>query len=331
MLTALDPTVTPKSSPPERTAGELMVTDVPIAGPEQTVGECVAGLRANSYADASGVAVVQNDRLLGLIATERLLRADEAAPVGSLLDTGCEPVGTDTPIETAANQMVAGDDPAVAVADDEGRFLGLVPAARVAEVLLVEHDEDLARIGGYRSSARRARRAAEEPLARRLWHRLPWLIVGLAGAMASVLIVGAFEEQLNDVVLLAFFVPAVVYMADSVGTQTETLLIRALAADVQLGNVVRRELLTGVLLGVAVALLFYPFALIGWDNGDVALGVSLALLCSCSIATAVAMTLPIVLRRLGFDPAFGSGPLATVIQDLLSIAIYFAIAVPLAT
>ena len=115
------------------------------------------------------------------------------------------------------------------------------------------------------------------------------------------------------------------------GTQTETLLIRALAADEKLGDVVLRELLTGVLLGATVALLFYPFALIGWGDGDVAPGVSLALLCSCSIATAVAMALPIALRRLGFDPAFGSGPLATVIQDLLSIAIYFAIAVPLAT
>ena len=308
-----------------------MLTDVPLAARGQTVGECVAQLRANSFADASGVAVVEDGGLLGLIATERLLRANEAAPLDSLMATGCEPVGPDTPIETAAHQMVDGRHPAVAVADGDGGFLGLVPAARVAEVLLIDHDEDLARIGGYRSSARRACRAAEEPLARRLWHRLPWLIVGLVGAMASALIVGAFEEQLSEVVLLAFFVPAVVYMADSVGTQTEALLIRALAADVRLGNVVRRELLTGVLLGTVVALLFYPFALIGWDDGDVALGVSLALFCSCSIATAVAMALPITLRRLGFDPAFGSGPLATVIQDLLSIAIYFAIAVPLVT
>jgi magnesium transporter len=89
--------------------------------------------------------------------------------------------------------------------------------------------------------------------------------------------------------------------------------------------------LTGVLLGSVVAVLFYPFALIGWGNADVALAVALALFCSCSIATAVAMVLPVTLRRLGFDPAYGSGPLATVIQDLLSIAIYFAIGVPLAT
>jgi magnesium transporter len=94
--------------------------------------------------------------------------------------------------------------------------------------------------------------------------------------------------------------------------------------------VIRKELLTGVLLGTAVAALFYPFVMIGWGDADVALAVSLSLLCSCSIATAVAMVLPITLRRLGYDPAFGSGPLATVIQDLLSILIYFAIGVPLA-
>lgn len=317
--------------PAGRTAGDLMVTDVPRARQTQLVNECRAQLQANAFDDASTVAVVQRGQLVGLVTAEELVKADDNTALGSVMETSVELVGAATPIEAAANQMVVRGQPAVAVADRGGRFLGLVPATRVAEILLVEHDEDLARIGGYRSSARRARRAAEEPLGRRLWHRLPWLIVGLAGAMASALIVGAFEEQLNEVVLLAFFVPAVVYMADSVGTQTETLLIRALAGDLQLRTVVRRELLTGVLLGVAVAVLFYPFALIGWGDGDVALGVSLALLCSCSIATAVAMALPIALRRLGFDPAFGSGPLATVIQDLLSIAIYFAITVPLVT
>ena len=70
-----------------------MLTDIPVTAPDQAVSECVAQLRANSYADASGVSVVQNDRLLGLIATERLLRADQAASVGSLLETGCKPVG----------------------------------------------------------------------------------------------------------------------------------------------------------------------------------------------------------------------------------------------
>jgi magnesium transporter len=165
---------------------------------------------------------------------------------------------------------------------------------------------------------------------RRLWHRLPWLFIGLVGAMVSAAIVGAFEEQLARNVLLALFVPGVVYMADAVGTQTETVLIRGLAAGVPMRAVVWRELVTGAIVGLTMAAAFLPFALLGWGNERVAVAVSLALLASCSIATIVAMTLPWLFQRAGIDPAFGTGPLATVVQDLLSIVVYFAIAVPLA-
>jgi magnesium transporter len=93
--------------------------------------------------------------------------------------------------------------------------------------------------------------------------------------------------------------------------------------------VVRRELLTGLLVGIALALAFFPIAVWRWGAADIALAVALALLAACATATVVAMTLPWALYRLGRDPAFGSGPLATVIQDLLSILIYFTIAVAL--
>ena len=108
-------------------------------------------------------------------------------------------------------------------------------------------------------------------------------------------------------------------MADAVGTQTETLLIRGLSAGVRVRDVARGELLTGVVIGLIVATAFLPFALIAW--GDVrGCRRGLALLASCSVATIVAMTLPAIFQRLGRDPAFGSGPLATVFQDLASIA-----------
>jgi magnesium transporter len=308
-----------------------MVTAVARVRPGESVGECRTRVREHGGAGAGALAVIGDGELLGLVAAGELLAAADEVLVGALASGPVEPVGVETPIEAAAGQLVSEGQPAVAVCDRDGRFAGLIPATRMAAVLLVEHDEDLARLGGYRSSARRARSAAEEPLVRRLWHRLPWLIVGLAGAMISVLLVGAFEEQLEQVVLLSFFVPAVVYMSGSVATQTQTLLIRALAAELDLRTVIRRELLTGIWLGLIVGALFYPFAFLIWDDGDVALTVALAMFASCSIATTVAMALPFGLRRLGFDPAFGSGPLATVIQDLLSILIYFAIAVPLAT
>ena len=317
--------------PAVRTAGDLMITDVLRIDPSRRVEECLREIRGAPPGNVSVIAVLDDEELVGLVTAARLLTADPAAPVANLMQIPPDPVEPSMPIESAAFRLIAGDQPAIVVARPGESLLGIVPPERLAGVLLAEHEEDMARLGGYRAGSRSAVRAAEEPLSARLWHRLPWLIVGLAGAMASVVIVGSFEEQLNQTILLAFFVPAVVYMADSVGTQTETLLIRALATDVHLRTVITKELLTGILLGLVVGALFYPFVLFGWGDPDVALAVSLALLCSCSIATAIAMALPIALRRLGFDPAFGSGPLATVIQDLLSIAIYFAIGVPLAT
>ena len=147
--------------------------------------------------------------------------------------------------------------------------------------------------------------------------------------MGSAVIVGWFEDELREQVLLALFIPAVVYMADAVGTQTETLVIRGLAAGISIREVFVRELVTGAITGTLIGVVFFPFALVVWDDAAVAGSVALALGVSCSIATVVAMALPYALARSGRDPAYGSGPLATVIQDLLSVIVYFAIATAL--
>jgi magnesium transporter len=137
------------------------------------------------------------------------------------------------------------------------------------------------------------------------------------------------EEHDEDIARLGGFLPGVVYMADAVGTQTEALVIRGISVGVAIRNILVRELLTGAIIGGAVALAFLPFAFFIWDDARVAWVVALSLFAACSTATFVAMGLPDLLHRLGRDPAFGSGPLATVIQDLLSILIYFAIAAAL--
>jgi magnesium transporter len=182
----------------------------------------------------------------------------------------------------------------------------------------------MARLGGFLHDTAAARASSEELISRRFLHRLPWLLLGLVGALAAAAIVGAFERQLEENVILVFFIPGIVYMADAVGTQTETLIIRGLSVGIPIRHVVRREILTGLLVGLALSLAFFPVALWRWDEQDVALAVSLSLFAASSTATLVAMVLPWFLTRLGKDPAFGSGPLATVIQDLLSILIYFA-------
>ena len=152
-------------------------------------------------------------------------------------------------------------------------------------------------------------------------------MMGLAGAMVATVLVGAFEKRLESNVLLAFFVPGIVYMADAVGTQTEAVLIRAMSAGVSVRSILGRELASGLVIGAVIGSAFFAFSLVGWGDVHVALAVGLALWASCSIATLVAVALPALLQRIGLDPAFGSGPISTVVQDILSIAVYFALVV----
>lgn len=312
-------------------AAEHATARVPVARPAQTVGELRYEITGRSFDCAEDVAVLEGGALVGVIPVEALLAADRDARVEDVMDADPPSVAPGDDQERVAWTMVRRTESSMPVIDADGSFVGLIPPHRMLGVLLTEHDEDLARIGGFLAGTARARRGAEERVALRLWHRLPWLLIGLLGAMASALIVGAFEEQLEAKVLLAVFIPAVVYMADAVGTQTEALIIRGLSVGVTVRDILRRELITGLVIGVVIGAAFLPFALLAWGDARVALAVGLALVASCSIATVVAMALPWAFQRLGTDPAFGSGPLATVIQDLLSIAVYFAIATPIAT
>ncbi len=299
---------------------------VPVAAPAQTAAEVRASLVGGTFDSVAVIAVCDAGRLVGLVTIERLLAADGDTEVRAIMDPDPPVVAPGADQEIAARKAVGHHEPGLAVVDETGRFHGLIPPHRLLAVLLEEHHEDLARLGGYLGSASAARTAMNESVRRRLWHRLPWLLVGLAGALASAVIVGSFEHQLATHVLIAFFLPGVVYLADAIGTQTEALVIRGMSAGVPVRKVAARESVTGVLLGLLLAALSFPVIALFWGDATVALAVGLALLAASSIATVVAMGLPWLIQRLGHDPAFGSGPLATVVQDLLSVVLYFTIA-----
>lgn len=307
-----------------------MTPRVPVARPEQPVGEVRERLLGETFECADDVAVVAEGVLVGIVPIERLLAAAEDEPIARVMDADPPVVSPGAYQETVAWEMVRRGESSVAVVDRDGRFQGMIPPHRMLAVLLAEHDEDIARLGGYLSSSQTARQAAQEPVSRRLWHRLPWLLVGLAGAFVAAVIVGRFERQLEDEVLLAFFLPGVVYMSSAIGTQTQTVVIRGFSVGVTMRETLRRELASGLLLSLAIAAAFLPVALVGWGDFKVASGVALALLASSLAATGIALALPWAFQRFGADPAFGSGPLATVLQDVFTIAIYFGVAAPIA-
>jgi magnesium transporter len=309
---------------------------VPISTPAATAAEVRDLLAARAYVSVDDVAVCEGPvggpyHLLGLVPVERVLSAPADAAVLSLMDDYPPVVAAGLDQEKAAWTAVRHGESSLAVVDADGLFLGLVPPARLLGVLLEEHDEDLARLGGYLDSTRSARHATQEPVAARLWHRVPWLLLGLLGAALAAWLVGGFEGELARDVRIVLFVPGVVYMADAVGTQTEALVIRGLSVGVSLRSVLRLEVLTGLFVGLLIGGLALPAVWLAFGSADLAVAVALSLLAACAVATVVAMALPWAMDRLGRDPAFGSGPLATVVQDLLSLLIYFAVVTALVT
>lgn len=304
---------------------------VPITNRLEGVDELLGRIRGHEYASASVAAVCDEARLVGLVTIERMLSARPGATVQDVMDANPPTVSPHTHQEHVAWAAVQHGEASVAVVDDQGGFRGLISGPALMSVLLAEHDEDMARLGGYLGSAAEARSASIESVGKRLAHRLPWLLLGLAGALVAAVVVGAFEMQLREQVLIAFFVPGVVYIADAVGTQTETLVIRGLSLGVGIRSVAVREVITGALLGMILAGLAFPIIWAGWGDAKVAFAVAVAMIAASAIATLIAMVLPWTLLRFGGDPAFGAGPIATVVQDVLTVLIYFLTAAAIAS
>ncbi len=309
-------------APPLGTAAWHATRNVPIAAPHEPAGDVWARLQGRTFDSAAVIAVCDGERLVGLLTVERLLAAGPARPVADVMDADPPTLAPGTDQEHAAWRAVQHGEPGLAVVGPDGAFVGLIAPQRLLRVLLEEHDEDMARLGGYLHSSAEARSASRERVRWRLWHRLPWLGLGLIGVLGSANLLRAFEEHLSTNLAVAYFLPGIVYLAAAVGNQTQTLAVRGLSVGVGIRSVAVREAVTGLLVGALLAAAMYLIVAIGWHDATLAQAVAGAVLIASTAATLVGMALPWALQRLGQDPAYGSGPVATIIQDLLSILIY---------
>jgi magnesium transporter len=306
------------------TAASHATRNVPIAEPGRRVGDVRERLAGRRFDSATHVVVCNDHRFLGIVTMEDLLAAPPDATIESLMDEA-PTVGPGVDQEMAAWHAVRHGQSALAVVDGRGHFIGVIPPHRLVAVLLAEHEEDLSRLGGFLESSALARTTSEEPVRRRFRHRLPWLLMGLGGALVTADLVGRFEGHLRANLIIACFMPGIVYLADAVGTQTETVVVRGLSLGVPIGRMVAREILAGVAIGLALAALAAPAVWWYWQDASLALSVAVSVFAASSTSTLAAMLLPWIFNASSIDPAFGSGPLATVIQDLLSIWIYLLV------
>lgn len=307
------------------TSADRLSVDVPRARAQDTAAAVRRHLALRADAAWGLLCVVDEaGRLLGTLTPQELLQLGDEATVGQAMRPNGPRVPPGLDQEHVASHALHHGVAAMPVVGDDGRLVGVIGAEALMQVLRREHVEDLHRLAGISREAARARHAIEDPPLRRVRHRLPWLLVGLAGSVVATGVVARFEAALAAKPALACFVPGLVYLADAIGTQTEAVAVRGLSLSRRgLVHLAGGELRTGLLIGLILGLLAFPMVWVAFGELHLALAVTTALIAASAIASVLGLTLPWLLSRFRLDPAYGSGPLATIVQDVLSLLIYF--------
>lgn len=311
----------------KKTLNDYITLKVPLANKGDTVEKVLNEIKRNDYDDSHQTFVIDEQNiLLGFVSLDSLLKSKDSDTVDKLI-ADCNPVDIDKSLDYAATHAIYKKLQTVPVTSKQGVFMGIIPTLTIIETLRNEHVEDLHKLAGIHKETSRASKAVKEPPLRKVQHRLPWLLVGLVGSFFATFIMAEYEETLNKNIALAFFIPGIVYLADAIGTQTETIVIRGLTLSwTSFAKILKQELFTGFMIGLILGVLSLPMALIGGFDIRIALVVGITITLAGMVASSIGLFLPWLLMRFGKDPAFGSGPLATIIQDILSIFIYLIVA-----
>ena len=309
------------------TVGDHLVASVARGREDETAAAVLARITAEKPANVELICVIDGaERLLGALPVTRVLALEGRARLSEAMDRDFPRVGPQDDQEVAASLALHHGVDALPIVEADGTLVGVMPAQALLHVLRREHVEDLHKLAGIRGETAQARHAIEDPPARRARHRLPWLVVGLVGGALATAAMAGFQSTVERMVAVAFFVPGLVYIADAIGTQSEAVAVRGLSLTRSgIGHLLAGELRTGMLIGASLGgLAFLPVALV---FGDVRLAaaVSVSIFVAGSVAAAIGIGLPWLLAKRGVDPAYGSGPVATVIQDILSIVVYFLV------
>lgn len=321
----------------EETAGRLMTPDVFAVPEELTAAEAIAALQAKRDIEIAFYLYVTDNRnhLVGVLSLRELLTHPPQVAIKEFMSTDLITVRADTDQEEVARIAAKYDLLAIPVVDEQGRLVGCVTIDDVMDVLREEASEDILRLAGTSEDER-----IEPSIAKSARARAPWLLATFAGGFVASIVINSFSNTLaGRLVGLAAFIPIILGMGGSAGTQSAIVIIRSLAT----GRLREGEFVTAFVResGVAATLGFGFGALLvlgsyaalllrGQASGGNALrealviGVSLAL--SMTLATVIGALLPIGLHRLGIDPAVSATPFVTTSMDVLGTLIFFSLA-----
>lgn len=312
----------------EESAGGLMARELITVKRDLTIADAIKLVRkeADNIEHIHNIYVVDSeDVLLGKIPVINLLIEDPNRRVDEAMTSDVMTVSVNTDQEEVAAIFAKYDLYSLPVLDDKGKLAGRITVDDIIDVIEEETNEDITMMAGtmdeeiWERSSIRVSRA-----------RLPWLMTGLMGGIASALVMNNFKESLESILALAFFVPVITAMGGNVGIQSSAIVVRELAVGglsaVQTSGKLLRELKVSLINGLVLGSVLLATVTL-WQK-DLRLGALLAICLLIIIfwATMMGAFVPIALKRMKIDPVLATGPFITTFNDILGILIYLGIA-----
>ena len=309
------------------TAGHLALKRVPVVPAIENVGGVLELLRSGNFETVDLVLLTDpTGRYVASVELRRLVECDDRITLASIGRSDWPIVPAEMDQEQAVDIAIQKMVTVLPVIADNGRPIGVIPAHALLDVVGREHIEDVYLMAGIVRDSASARHALEDPPIHRFRSRLPWLLVGLVLSSVATAVMVGFERALESNVMIAFFIPGLVYLTDSIGTQTEAIAVRGLSVRSKtILDLLRSEIITGGAIGVVLGMAAMLAVWLVFGNLGIALGVGVSLAAAGVLASGIGLLFPWALSRIGLDPAFGAGPIATIVQDVLTIVIYFLV------
>ncbi|WP_299788822.1 magnesium transporter [uncultured Marivita sp.] len=314
---------------PEYSAGRLMQREVVMAPEHWNVGEAIDYLRNSDDLPEQFYHIVLVDpklRPVGNVTLGKLMGSRREVMLKSLVEDTFHVIPVtqyEGDVAYAFNQYHLISAPVV---DENERLVGVITIDDAMAVLDEEHEEDILRLAGVDSESSVSDRVRETTK-----RRFPWLLVNLVTSILASLVIAQFEDAIATIVALAVLMPIVASMGGNAGTQSLTVAVRALATKDLTGSnvwrVIRREVLVGAINGLAFAVIM---GIVGYVwFGSLALGgvIAAAMVINLIVAGLAGTGIPIVLEKLGIDPALASGAFVTTVTDVVGFFAFLGLAV----
>jgi magnesium transporter len=312
---------------PEESAGRRMQTEFVAVPPFWSVGQTIDYMRddRNLPERFSQIFVIDPTfKLLGAVDLDQVLRSKRSIKIEDVMHETRHAIPATMDQEEAARDFEQYDLLSAAVVDENDRLVGVLTIDDVVDVIQEEAEEDLLRMGGVGDEE------LSDTIAATSRSRVPWLLVNLVTAFMAASVIGLFAHTIERIVALAVLMPIVAGMGGNAGSQTMTVTVRALATrDLDIynaGRVIRREMSVGFLNGIIFAFLVGTVAALWF--GDVNLGgiIAAALIINMFVAAVAGILIPLLLHRVGADPAVASGVFVTAITDTVGFFAFLGLA-----